>query len=252
MVNLIKTENLSKEFILDKKNKITVLKNINLEIKKGEFISVMGASGSGKSTLLYSISGMDKVSSGKVFFENKNLSDLNEKDLSKIRLEKMGFVFQNIHLLKNLNIMDNIVLPAYNLNKSPKKLINKKAELLSEKTGIKNLLNNEINQASGGQLQRVGICRALINNPEIIFGDEPTGALNSKSSEEIMNLFTQINKDGTTVLLVTHDVKVASKTDRIIFLKDGEVSGKLIMDKEIKDNKKRELFLTEWLTKMGF
>jgi putative ABC transport system ATP-binding protein len=166
----------------------------------------------------------------------------------------MGFIFQHIHLLKNLSIFDNIIMTAYMAKKTNRKLINKKARELMENTGIAELADNDITQASGGQLQRVGICRALINNPDIIFGDEPTGALNTKAAAEVMELLERINRSGTSILLATHDVRVASKTERVLFMLDGRI----VADKKLgkctgdhSDIKSREEKLSQWLFEMG-
>jgi len=253
--NILEAKKLSKTYIISKKNQQNVLKNVNLQIKEGEFVSVMGPSGSGKSTLLYNISGMDRMTEGSVIFNGQEISSLSEKELSRLRLNKMGFIFQQIHLLKNLSIFDNIILSAYLGKNNSRKKINKRAVELMEKTGIAELANNDITQASGGQLQRVGICRALINNPDIVFGDEPTGALNSKSAAEIMEILADINQSGTTILLVTHDIKVASKTERVIFMLDGNIVDEQRLGKYIKENndiKAREEKLSKWLMKMGF
>ncbi len=255
MKNILEARELSKTYVVSKNNQQNVLKNVNLQIKAGEFVSVMGPSGSGKSTLLYNISGMDKMTSGSVIFNGQEISAFSEKELSGLRLNKMGFIFQQIHLLKNLCIFDNIILSAYLAKNASRKKINKRAVELMERTGIAELSNNDITQASGGQLQRVAICRALINNPDIVFGDEPTGALNSRSAGEIMEILADINKSGTTILLVTHDAKVAAKTERILFMLDGNIVAEQLLGKYVKENddiKTREEKLSKWLLKMGF
>ena len=200
-----------------------VLDDVSVEINEGEFVSIMGPSGSGKSTLMFALSGMDDINSGKVIFDDKDLSILGENELSDIRRTKMGFVFQQPTMLKNLNIIDNIILPVMRDNAKNIVAISDKARKLMKRVGIAELEKHDITQVSGGQLQRAGICRAMMNNPKIIFGDEPTGALNSKSAQEIMNIFSEINADGTTVLLVTHDAKVAARTERILFIRDGKI-----------------------------
>lgn len=251
---ILESKQLNKNYFSGKDNEHHVLKNINLQIKKGEFISVMGPSGSGKSTLLYNISGMDRMTSGSVLYRNQELSDLSEKKLAELRLNEMGFIFQQIHLLKNLSLFDNIILTAYHAGNFSRRAINEKAEDLMKRSGIAGLENNDITQASGGQLQRVGICRALINNPGIIFGDEPTGALNSTAAGEIMDILGEINQSGTTIMLVTHDLKVASKTERVLFMLDGMIVGEKVLGKysgENNDIKTREEELSHWLVKMG-
>lgn len=226
MNKLIVGENLVKTFGqgIEKRN---VLDGVSIEIKEREFVSVMGPSGSGKSTLLFALSGMDEVDGGTVDFSGRKLRSLKENELADLRRNNMGFVFQQPTLLKNLNILDNIILTSIRENRKNAAGIIEKARSLMRKTGIGELENRTITQVSGGQLQRVGICRALMNNPKIIFGDEPTGALNSKSAQDIMNLFSEISSEGTAVLLVTHDARVAAQTERILFMLDGKIVSEL-------------------------
>ncbi len=256
---LLESKQLSKSFIIGKGNERSILKDVDVQIEKGEFVAVMGPSGSGKSTLLYNISGMDRMTSGSVRFNGRELAALSEEALAKLRLTEMGFVFQHIHLLRNLSIFDNIVLPAYLANHQSRTAINQRAGALMEKVGIAELADNDITQASGGQLQRVGICRALINEPDIIFGDEPTGALNSAAAAEIMDLLYDINRAGTTVLLVTHDVKVAARADRVLFMLDGRIAAEKRLGKYTQNGaengsvgRAREEALTSWLLEKGF
>ncbi|TVR74671.1 MAG: ABC transporter ATP-binding protein [Spirochaetaceae bacterium] len=223
MNTVLDAQKLNKSYTLGKGNEQPVLRDVDMQIKEGEFISVMGPSGSGKSTLLYNICGMDRPDSGTVLFQNRDIAGLPERELSRLRLNEMGFIFQQIHLLKNLSIFDNIILSGYQARTRSRMEVNRRAEELMERTGITELAGNDITQASGGQLQRVGICRALINEPGILFGDEPTGALNSSASEEIMALLAEINRAGTTIMLVTHDIKVASRTERVLFMMDGRI-----------------------------
>ncbi|WP_342758040.1 ABC transporter ATP-binding protein [Kineothrix sedimenti] len=204
---------------------------VNVEIKKGEFVAVMGPSGSGKSTLLFILSGMDDISDGSVKFGDTELSKLRENELADVRRTKMGVIFQQPTMLKNLNLLDNILLPAVRDGKKDTVALGQRAKALMQKTGIDGLENRDITEVSGGQLQRAGICRALINAPEILFADEPTGALNSKSAEEIMGLLVGINREGTSILLVTHDAKIAAYADRILFTKDGNIVSELPLQK---------------------
>ncbi|MCX7615610.1 MAG: ABC transporter ATP-binding protein [Clostridiales bacterium] len=230
MNKIIIGENIVKSFG-EGDEKRNVLDGVSVEIKDGEFVSVMGPSGSGKSTLMFVLSGMDGVDSGAVTFDGKDLSATRENELADIRRRKMGFVFQQPTLLKNLNILDNIILPSIRDNKKNAVKITEKARTLMKKAGIAELEKRDITQVSGGQLQRAGICRALMSNPKIIFGDEPTGALNSKSAQEIMNIFSDINADGTAVMLVTHDAKVAARTERIMFMCDGKIVSEMRLPK---------------------
>lgn len=254
MINLIDVQNLNKEYMIGHGNTQHILKNCNLTIKKGEFLSVMGASGSGKSTLLYNISGMDKCTSGKIVFSGEDISTMSEESLAKFRLETMGFIFQQNHFLKNLNILDNIILPAYLSKKMSRAKVNAYADALMDQTGIIQLKDKDITQVSGGQLQRASICRALINVPQILFGDEPTGALNSKAATDVMDILMSVNSIGTTIMLVTHDSKVAAKTERVLFMSDGKLVGELILGKydKTKNLKERETKLSNWLLKQNF
>jgi putative ABC transport system ATP-binding protein len=211
--------------------KRNVLDGVSVEINEGEFVAVMGPSGSGKSTLMFALSGTDNVNGGKVVFDGKDLSAATENELSDIRRTSMGFVFQQPTMLKNLNILDNIILPSMRDNRKNVAEISEKARTLMKRVGIVELEQRDITQVSGGQLQRAGICRALMNSPKIIFGDEPTGALNSKSAQEIMDIFSEINADGTSVMFVTHDAKVAARTERIMFMRDGKIVSELKLPK---------------------
>jgi putative ABC transport system ATP-binding protein len=254
MKKILVGENIVKSFG-EGQEKRNVLDDVSVEIHEGEFISVMGPSGSGKSTLMYALSGMDGVDSGKVKFDGRELSSLRENELADVRRRNMGFVFQQPTLLKNLNILDNIILPSMRDNRKNGLQITEKARTLMKKAGITELEKRLITQASGGQLQRVGICRALMNNPKIIFGDEPTGALNSTSANEIMELLAEIHRSGTTIMLVTHDIKVAAKTERVLFLFDGKIAGEYYAGEydAVGDGlKAREESLTAWLTDMKF
>lgn len=248
MKKILEIENIRKSF-----DKTEVLKDINFQVKKGEFIAIMGPSGSGKSTLLYTISGMDKPSSGKVLFRGKDISSLKDSEISEIRLKKMGFIFQHSHLLKNLSIRDNIVLPGFKSGKESREQVVTKAHGLMVRTGIIGVADHDIKKVSGGQLQRAAICRALINDPEIVFGDEPTGALNSGASKEIMDILNSINEEGTTVIIVTHDAKVAARADRVIFLLDGQIHAELELGKyNVARKALREKKITGWLEQQGF
>lgn len=254
MKTLIRSENLIKSYG-EGDEKRNVLDGVSVEINAGEFVAVMGPSGSGKSTLLYALSGMDSVDSGKITFDGLDLSALKDNKLADLRRTKMGFVFQQPTLLKNLSILDNITLPAMRSGNKSSAQITQKAKTLMNKMGISGLENRAITQASGGQLQRVGICRALMGDPKIIFGDEPTGALNSTSASEIMTLLAQIHHTGVTILLVTHDIKVAAKTGRVLFILDGKIAGEFLpgVYDETHDNlKAREENLSTWLSGMNF
>lgn len=233
----------------------TVLHEVDLHIHAGEFVAVMGPSGSGKSTLLYTISGMDTVTSGGATFDGQDLPALSQKELARLRLTTMGFIFQHVHLLKNLCLLDNVVLPAYLAGLAPREELNQRALDLMQRTGVAELALRDVSEASGGQLQRVGICRALINAPKMLFGDEPTGALNSTAAAEIMDILGELNAEGTTLMLVTHDPKVAARASRVLYM----VDGRIVADRDqgrytgiTVDLDQRHAALTEWLLARGF
>jgi putative ABC transport system ATP-binding protein len=230
----------------------TVLQELDLQVRDGEFISVMGPSGSGKSTLLYTISGMDTMTAGHVQFLNHELSTLSQKELARLRLTTMGFIFQHVYLLKNLNLLDNVVLPAYLAGLAPREELNQRALALMERTGVADLADRDVSEASGGQLQRIGICRALINRPTILLGDEPTGALDSTAAAQIMDILGELNAEGTTIMLVTHDAKVAARTTRVLYMLDGRIVGDRDQEPYSSDGlERRHTDLTEWLLERG-
>lgn len=232
----------------------TVLNKISFDIATGEFIAIMGQSGSGKSTLLYNISGMDQMSSGSVKIEGIDLANKSKDALAELRLNHMGFIFQNNYLLKNLSITDNICLPGFKAKKEKPEQVREKAERLMKQLNIYDVKDHPIHKVSGGQLQRAAICRALINEPKILFADEPTGALNSRSSQEVLQILNTLNQADMTILTVTHDPKVASVTDRIIYLKDGQIEAQLNLGKftDPATQKDREDRTLNWLMQMGF
>lgn len=258
----LEARDLCKTYIVDGYSN-NVLQNINLKIEEGEFVSIMGPSGSGKSTLLYTISGMDDMTAGQVMFDGEDISKLNDKQLTRLRLLKMGFIFQQMYMMKKLCIMDNIVLPGYQAGVMSRDEVNKKADDLMRRLGIIETADREITEVSGGQLQRACLARALINSPKVLFADEPTGALNSKASMEVLSEMVKANESGTTVLMVTHSEKVAASSDRIIYLMDGDIQGELVLGKinraerneTISASEKlslRERKLRKWLEEMGW
>jgi putative ABC transport system ATP-binding protein len=249
---MLEVKNLSKSFVVNKRQ-ISVLKNINFNINQGEMVAIMGPSGSGKSTLLYSVSGMDSINAGEVIFGGSEITRKSPKKLAEIRLDDMGFIFQQMYMLKNLSILDNILLPAMQSkkNKLSKKAKTENGRSIMRKLGIAELADNDINEVSGGELQRACICRSIINNPKMIFADEPTGALNRSSSSEVMKELSLINKQGSTIMLVTHDVKVAAQCSRVMYIADGSILG----DKTVAPNtdlRERERMLNNWLLEMGW
>lgn len=252
MSTVIETRDLCKTYIVNKQSN-NVLQNVNFKVEEGEFVSIMGPSGSGKSTLLYTVSGMDNVTAGSVIFDGEELSSMKEKQLLNLRLIKMGFVFQQMYMMKKLSIIDNIVLPGFQAKIRSREEIRKDAEDLMRKLGIIDEADREITEVSGGQLQRACLCRALINHPKVVFADEPTGALNSKASGEVMDRLLDANRMGTTILMVTHSERVASISDRIIYLVDGNIQGELVLGKKQDDDlSARERQVRNWLQEMGW
>lgn len=219
--------------------KVLALKDINFTVKKGEFVSIMGESGSGKTTLLNLIAGLDKPTKGTILLEKLNLLEITDKDLSTFRREKLGFVFQDFNLLDNFSIEDNIFLPLVLQNKSYREM-NEKLIPIADSLNILDILKKYPYEISGGQKQRATIARAIITDPKLILADEPTGALDSKSADELLNLFSKINQMGQTILMVTHSIKASSSANRVIFIKDG-----LIYDELEKNELSNDIFYEE-------
>lgn len=203
-------------------NQVEALKNVNFSIESGEYVAIMGESGSGKTTLLNILAALDKPTEGKVYLKGNNLGNLKEKDIAAFRRQNMGFVFQDFNLLDTFSLKDNIYLPLV-LSGAKYNTMEKRLAPIAEKLGITQILDKYPYEVSGGQKQRAAIARALITKPQLILADEPSGALDSKAADSLMNLFTTINQDGQTILMVTHSVKAASSANRILFIKDGEV-----------------------------
>lgn len=236
MEKVIEAIQITKEYD-EKGKKYKALKGVDLEIYKGEFIGIMGPSGSGKTTLLNMLSTIDKPTSGKVIIDKVNLNNIRNNNLADFRRKNIGFIFQEFNLLDNMTIADNISLPLV-LSNTNTEIILSKVQVLSKLLGIENQLDKYPYELSGGQKQRVAICRALISDPKVVFADEPTGALDSKSAFEVLNCFSNINKKlGITILMVTHDAKAASYSDKVMFLKDGKINGEIDSS-----NNKKEFF----------
>lgn len=256
MAKILEVKDLCKTYVVNKRQN-NVLVNVNFSVEEGEMIAIMGPSGSGKSTLLYSVSGMDKATSGEIKFAGEDITKLSESELSELRLNKMGFVFQQMYMLKNLTVLDNIVLPSVQSKKETISRAEKidRAVKLMKNLGIAEIADNDINEVSGGQLQRACICRSMINNPDIIFADEPTGALNRTSSGEVMDAFVKLNNEGTTIMMVTHDSKVAARCSKVLYIVDGNIKGEYNLGKcdvNSTDIAKREREVNSWLMEMGW
>lgn len=203
-------------------NQMEALKDVNFSVEQGEYVAIMGESGSGKSTLLNILAALDKPTEGKVFLKEKDLSKVKEKEMAAFRRNNLGFVFQDFNLLDTFSLKDNIFLPLV-LSGTSHKEMERRLLPLADKLGIKNLLEKYPYEVSGGQKQRAAVARAVITQPQLLLADEPTGALDSKAAKELLKLFTSLNQDGQTILMVTHSVKAASTAGRVLFIKDGRV-----------------------------
>lgn len=255
MEKILEVTDLCKTYIVDKRQN-HVLKNVNFSVKEGEMVGIMGPSGSGKTTLLYTVSGMDDATGGSIRFRNRDLTKLNNKELANVRLNDMGFIFQQMYMLKNLPILDNIILPAVQSKKTNSTRQEKveKGLALMHKLGIADIADNDINEVSGGQLQRACIARSMVNDPAIIFADEPTGALNRTASNEVMEELVRLNQEGTTIMMVTHDAKVAAKCTRVLYIVDGTIKGEYNLGRYESENtlRERERSLNNWLLELGW
>ena len=249
---VLEVKDLCKTYVINKRQN-NVLKNVTFSVEEGEMVAIMGPSGSGKSTLLYAVSGMDGATSGSILFAGKDITKLKSHELAHLRLDEMGFIFQQMYMMKNLTILDNIVLPAMESKKTSesKKEKTMRGEELMRKLGIIEVADNDINEVSGGQLQRACICRSMINKPKVLFADEPTGALNRTASNEVMEELVRLNEEGTTIMMVTHDAKVAAKCSRVLYIVDGNIKGEYHSPKEVQE-KDRERMLNNWLMDLGW
>lgn len=220
---LVELENIKKVYTLSEQNQVAALAGVDLTIDDGEFVAIMGPSGSGKSTLMHLIGFLDRASSGKYMFEDVDVTDLTDNQLAVIRNQKIGFVFQSFNLLPRTSALDNVLMPMLYKGGNSSSQMRKRAYDLLKQVGLGERADHQPSELSGGQQQRVAIARALVNDPKVIFADEPTGNLDSKSTDEIMKLFTKLNKAGHTLIFVTHEPNVANFAHRIIHIKDGRI-----------------------------
>ncbi len=250
--SILRTDKLCKSFSNGGRQQ-HVIKNMDLEIMENDFTIIMGASGSGKSTLLYALSGMDKPTFGKVYFGDEEIQDYSNDELAVFRRGNCGFVFQSVYLLENQTVLDNVLTGALIVQKNSPELVQKVKDLL-KKVGIEEEMWNKYpSQLSGGEAQRVGIVRAIINDPKILFADEPTGALDSAASKDVLDIFTEVHKNGQTIVMVTHDLKTALRGNRVLFLRDGKVEGDYRMPAFGEDDQKeRRDKLSQFLETMGW
>ncbi len=251
MNEIIKTQKLCKTFSNGGVQQ-HVLRNIDLSIYEGDFTVIMGASGAGKSTLLYALSGMDKPTLGEVTFAGKNITNGTPDDLALFRRKNCGFVFQQTYLVDSMSVLDNVLAAALLVEKNKKAAGAKAREVLKSVDIDENLWNKFPTQLSGGEAQRVGIARALINEPKLVFADEPTGALNSTTGKDVLDVLTKANDNGQSIVMVTHDITSARRGNRILYVKDGEIAGECDLGKYVSGDKERHLKLRDFLGGMGW
>ncbi len=248
---IIEAKNLKKSFRTGDTEQ-TIFENLNLNLYKGDFTIIMGSSGAGKSTLMYSLSGMDRPTAGEVNFNGKTITSLGDDKLAIFRRKNCGFVFQQIYLLDKMSLMDN-VLTASALSGENKKDAVKRAKELFDMVNIPEVTRKKFpSQVSGGEAQRAGIVRAVINKPEVLFADEPTGALNSGNSLAVLDVFTKLHNEGQSIIMVTHDKKTALRGNRVLYVRDGKIFGECDLGRYTQDDKEREARLNKFLTEMGW
>lgn len=247
---ILSANGLSKSFAHNG-GQIHVLTHVDLEMYEGDFTVIMGASGSGKSTLLYALSGMDRATAGSVLYNGEDIVTMKEKNLAKLRYTDFGFIFQQMHLVSNLTMFENVAVSGYlNMNKTATE-VKERTEALLEQMGISHIKTHLPSQVSGGEQQRCAIARAVINNPKLLFADEPTGALNRKNTKEVLNLLTELNQSGQSILMVTHDMKAALRASRILYIADGNIVGELSLPPyNSEEEKSRETQVNAWLKSM--
>lgn len=251
MNTIIKTKNLVKSFSNNGVTQ-TIIDNLDLEIYENDFTIIMGSSGAGKSTLMYSLSGMDMPTSGSIEFCKEDITKMSADKLAIFRRKNCGFVFQQIYMLDKMSLLDNSLTAGLLVNKNKKEVIKRAKELFDKVNLSETTIRKNVNQVSGGEAQRAGIVRAVINKPVCLFADEPTGALNSENTKAVLDVFTSLNNDGQSIIMVTHDKKSAIRGNRIIYLKDGKICGELRLDKYDKESKERSSKLDEFLKEMGW
>ena len=243
---IIQAKKLHKSYFTGK-TEVPVINNLDLTLYKGDFTVIMGSSGSGKSTLLYLLSGLEITTSGEIWLEDKPVHSMDEKLITLLRREYIGFVFQDFNLVPNLTFLENILIPAY-LVKNDRKALQDRAKELMKKVHILELADRLPSEVSGGQQQRCSMARAVINNPRVVMADEPTGNLNSSSSQAVLDILTNLYKEGQSIVMVTHDIRSACRGNRIIFLKDGQIEDDLRFEDAL-TIEEREVKLLEWLGK---
>ena len=248
---ILKTDKLCKSFRSGTQEQ-EVLKDLSIEIYESDFTVIMGSSGAGKSTMLYALSGMDTPTSGSIRFFDTEISSLNNDKLAVFRRKNCGFVFQQMFLLDNMSILDNILVSGLLIDKDKKPIITYAKELLTKVGLTETIWRKFPNQLSGGENQRAAIVRALINKPRVVFADEPTGSLNSAAGKSVLNVLTDVNNSGQSIIMVTHDMNSARRGNRILYIKDGVIGGECDLGKYVSGDKKRHEKLQSFLTEMGW
>lgn len=251
MTHIIETKKLCKTFSGNGVQQ-HVLRNVDLKIYEGDFTIIMGASGAGKSTLLYALSGMDKPTLGQVIFDGTDITKETSDKLAVFRRKNCGFVFQQIYLIDSMSILDNVIAAGLLTNKNRKEVTDKAKTILKSVDIGEVLWDKFPTQISGGEAQRVGIARALINNPKMLFADEPTGALNSKTGKDVLDALTEFNNRGQSIVMVTHDITSARRGNRVLYVKDGEIAGVCELGKYETGDKARHQKLNDFLAEMGW
>lgn len=232
---------------------IHVLSHVDLDLYEGDFTVVMGASGSGKSTLLYALSGMDRATAGEVFYDGRDIVRLKEKELARLRYTDFGFIFQQMHLVSNLTLFENVAVPGYLNKRRSASEVRKRTDELLEHMSVSHIKDHLPTQVSGGEQQRCAVARAVINSPRVLFADEPTGALNRKNTTDVLNLLTQLNQEGQSVLMVTHDLRAALRANRLLYIGDGKILGELPLPPyRAEEERSRETQVSAWLTSLAW
>lgn len=248
--NIITCKNVKKIYQTDKETEVCAVDILDFSVQKGEFTIIMGDSGSGKSTFLYLLSGLEKVTGGSINIMENHVENMSETQLALWRREHVGFVFQNINLISSMTLLENVLFSGYLISKDKKK-VKERAEHLLKTFSLSSQAQKYPSQMSGGQQQRGAIARALINSPDIIFADEPTGSLNSSNGRNVMEALSELNKNGQTIIMVTHDYKLAAYGSRIIYIRDGKILSELKMEPKQKISE-RESVLLNWLERKGW
>lgn len=228
-----------------------ILQHFDVDIYKGDFTVIMGASGAGKSTLLYALSGMNQIDEGEIFYQQKEIANLNEKQMAALRSTEFGFVFQQTHLVSNLTLLENVTVAGYlNPNRTGKET-DERAKQLLHSMHVEHAMDRFPSKVSGGEAQRAAIARAMINEPKLLFADEPTGALNRKNSDEVLSILSELHKKGQSILMVTHDMRSAAYGNRILYLEDGKILDELdLSDMKADESKDKEARVNQWLTSL--